>query len=511
MKKSGLRGFTIIELLVVIAIIGIITGIILLAYSGTTRRAGESSVLSDVRQGASVMGGKRDSTGVYSTSCIGAGVKTSPGNTLSCTVADDLKSYCLSVTRGTFRYFATQTVLSPISGRCSGTIGIPTGEEDTAVDVGIGHACAVRGGEAYCWGSNYSGQLGIGTDILSSAEPVAVSTAGVLSGKTVTDISTGWENTCAIASGKAYCWGSNDDGRLGNGSTTYSNVPVAVTDTGVLSGKTIDDIQVGTGAVCALATGQLYCWGWNGSPTWSNFGNGGTPQFSTTPVAVSNTGILAGKTITKFALDGYGGPNCVIADGALYCWGYGSTGGLGHGANPYSTGTPVTVNATGVLAGKTITDISTYEYQSCAVASGKAYCWGGNGNGQLGIGTNVDTNVPVAVSTAGVLAGKTVTQVAAGDYHSCALADGKVYCWGDNMYGQLGNNTVPTDSFLPVAVDMTGVMAGKTVTQLISGYNTICAVADDYTHCWGNNDYGPGVLGDGTDASYSAVPVLTIQ
>lgn len=509
MKQSLRRGFTVVELTVVIVVIAILSAIVIVAYNGVTREAGETSVLSDIRQGAALVDGERDKLGLYPSSCAAVGVRASPGNTLKCTISPDRQSFCLSVSRGTFTQYSSQTVLSPEPGQCSGTVAIPQGEEDVTVDVGIGHACAVRGGAAYCWGGNYDGQLGNGTTTDSNV-PVAVSTSGVLAGKTVTDVSAGWSNSCAIADGRAYCWGNNDDGRLGNGSTTASSVPVAVSTAGVLAGKTIDDIQVGTGAVCALATGQLYCWGWNGSASWSNFGNGGTPQFSTTPVAVSNTGILAGKTITKFALDGYGGPNCVIADGAIYCWGYGQTGGLGNGANTYSTGTPVAVTTSGVLAGKTVTDISTYEYHACAVADGRAYCWGGNGDGQLGIGTTVDTNVPVAVSTAGVLSGKTVTQIAAGDYHTCAIADGKAYCWGDNMFGQQANGTT-VDTRLPGAVDVSGVLAGKTVTHIGAGYNTNCAVADAYTHCWGNGSYGPGLLGNGTNATYSAVPVLTLQ
>lgn len=88
----------------------------------------------------------------------------------------------------------------------------------------------------------------------------------------------------------------------------------------------------------------------------------------------------------------------------------------------------------------------------CANVSGKIYCWGNNENGQLGNNSeSVSSTVPVAVDTSGVLAGKTVTAISAENYHTCVIASGSVYCWGDNQYGQLGNGTT-TNSRVPVAV-----------------------------------------------------------
>ena len=74
------------------------------------------------------------------------------------------------------------------------------------------------------------------------------------------------------------------------------------------------------------------------------------------------------------------------------------------------------------------------------MADGKAYCWGFNGDGQLGNNTTTDSSLPVAVDTSGPLAGKTVTAISAGYWHSCAVADGRASCWGDNLEGQLGDN-----------------------------------------------------------------------
>ena len=117
------------------------------------------------------------------------------------------------------------------------------------------------------------------------------------------------------------------------------------------------------------------------------------------------------------------------------------------------------MNASGVLSGVTPTQIATGSLFACALGSaGAAYCWGANGNGQLGNGASGITYnpLPVAVTTSGVLSGKTLTQVSAGSGSTCALdTTGTAYCWGANGNGQLGNGTT-TQSAVPVAVTTPG-------------------------------------------------------
>jgi alpha-tubulin suppressor-like RCC1 family protein len=97
--------------------------------------------------------------------------------------------------------------------------------------------CAIESGEAYCWGYNAQGQLGIGSTA-SSSTPLAVDTNSALAGKKLTRITTGDEHSCALDStGSAYCWGWNEYGQLGDGTTSTSNIPVAVDTSGVLADK----------------------------------------------------------------------------------------------------------------------------------------------------------------------------------------------------------------------------------------------------------------------------------
>jgi alpha-tubulin suppressor-like RCC1 family protein len=161
--------------------------------------------------------------------------------------------------------------------------------------------------------------------------------------------------------------------------------------------------------------------------------------------------------------------SCAIESGRAYCWGFNQTGQLGDGTTADSI-VPVAVDTSGVLAGKTLTQITAGEWQTCAVdAVGAAYCWGYNAEGQLGDGTTADSIVPVAVDATGVLAGQAITQITAGWQSTCALgAGGTAYCWGANNYGELGDGSIAGSS-VPVAVDATGVLAGKTITQITAG------------------------------------------
>ena len=283
---------------------------------------------------------------------------------------------------------------------------------------------------------------------------MAVDAGGVLAGKTLTQIAAGGVVTCALDSaGAAYCWGDNQTGELGDGTTANgSRVPVAVDTNGVLAGKRLIEITAGYQDVCALdSTGAAYCWGDNEN---GELGDGGSDSQSGVPVAVDTDGVLAGKTLTQIAAMSSQTEVCALdSAGAAYCWG---SGGLGDGSTTYST-VPVAVDTSGVLAGKTLTQITAGQFHGCAVDSaGAAYCWGGNQYGELGDGngggSGDNSAVPVAVDTSGALAGKILTQITAGDNNTCALdRDGAAYCWGFNEDGELGDGTTSYDSTVPVS------------------------------------------------------------
>ncbi|PRY67846.1 alpha-tubulin suppressor-like RCC1 family protein [Glaciihabitans tibetensis] len=349
----------------------------------------------------------------------------------------------------------------------------------TAVSVSSSRACAIADGAVYCWGDNYWGDLGDGTSTNSSI-PVAV--LG-LTGKTATAVSSSDYHSCAIVDGAAYCWGYNYRGILGDGTTTNPFSAVAVVG---LSGKTITAITVARYHACALASGSAYCWGINSS---GQLGNGTTTD-SITPVAVTN---LSGKTITAISA----GPlhTCAVADGILYCWGENRLGQLGNGTTTNST-TPVAVTN---LSGKTITAISAGSDHTCATADAILYCWGNNSYGQLGNGTTTQSPTPVAVPG---VSGRNVSVISASNYYTCAVADSTAYCWGRDWRDQLAGGMV-FSSLTPVAVPG---LIGENITTISGGGSSACVLFEGSSYCWGYNS--SGALGDGSTTN-SFVPVAT--
>ena len=328
------------------------------------------------------------------------------------------------------------------------------------------HTCALEtGGRVYCWGNNGNGQLGDNTTVYRPT-PVAVSTVdgnGAMNGKTITQITTSRFHTCALdTGGQVYCWGSNDNGQLGDNSTTDRWTPVAVNTTagtGAMNGKIIKQIIAGDSHTCALdIAGQVYCWGNN---VYGQLGDNTTTS-RWTPIAVNTivgTGAMNGKTIVQISAGN--AHSCALdAAGQVYCWGYNYYGQLGDNTTA-SSWTPVAVNTiagTGAMDGKVITQITAGETHTCALdTAGQVYCWGNNAYGRLGDNTVTQRNTPVAVNTTagtGVMNGKIVIQITASEQYTCALdVAGRIYCWGADEYGQLGDGATTHSRWTPVAVD----------------------------------------------------------
>lgn len=257
------------------------------------------------------------------------------------------------------------------------------------------------------------------------------------------------------------------------------------------AGRTATAVAAGRSHSCALLDdGSVSCWGLNQN---GQLGDG-TADTSATPVAVQ---LPTGRTARAIAAGDL--HTCAILDdGSATCWGYNGDGGLGDGTDT-DFSPPVAVQ---LPAGRTVAAITAGSAHSCAILDdATATCWGANYVGQLGNGTTDDSSTPAAVQ---LPAGRTVTAITAGQAHVCALLDdGTAACWGSNSYGELGNGTT-NGSPTPVAVQ---IPAGRTATAIVNGGNHSCAILDDDTAtCWGLGDEGQ--LGDGgRDRSTTPVTV----
>lgn len=355
--------------------------------------------------------------------------------------------------------------------------GVFSGKTITAIvsSATAAHTLALTSdGKVYAWGANNKGQLG-NNSTTSYPYPVAVDMTGALLGKTVVALAAGYEHSLALTSdGGIYAWGSNVAGELGTGSPSDSLVPVAVDTGGVLSGKTIQQIQAGWGTSAVLdSNGQVYTWG-----SGNSLGNS-SASASTVPVAVDTGGVLSGKTVSKLRVGGF---HMLVqtTDGMLFGWGVNNRGQIGDGTSGTNRLSPVAVDVTGVLATKTITDISAGYQHSLALASdGTVYAWGADDAMALGNATTtVQADSPVAVDMTGVLSGKTVAAISAGTFTGYALtSDGDLFAWGTNTTGAVGDGTT-TSRDTPVAVDVSGVLAGQGVTSLQAGFECCLVLAE---------------------------------
>ncbi|MDZ4289316.1 MAG: cadherin-like beta sandwich domain-containing protein, partial [Prosthecobacter sp.] len=341
---------------------------------------------------------------------------------------------------------------------------------------------------ALAWGDNGIGQLG-NSSTTDSETPVAVNMTGVLAGKTIVSMASGGSHSLAVCmDGTVAVWGGNENGQLGNNSSTESSVPVAVNTAGVLVGKMVIAVAAGYQHSVALCSdGTLAAWGDNFEGQLGDNKNS-APQ-SLVPVAVTASGALAGKMAIAVSA-GYYHTLALCSDGTMVAWGSNRNGQLGNNSLTDSP-VPVAVNTSGVLAGKTVVLVAAGVDHSLALCSdGTLAAWGMNSSGQLGNNSTDPSLVPVAVDRSDVLAGKTVVALAAGAEHSLALgSDGTAAAWGGNNSGQLGNNS-SSDSSVPVAVDKTGVLAGKIVVGLVAGaFESLALCSDGSMASWGFNSY----------------------
>ena len=320
-------------------------------------------------------------------------------------------------------------------------------------------------GAAYCWGKNDKGQLGNNNTGTVTATPVRTVGGIVFASVSVSKVD---DVTCGLStSGAAYCWGKNDRGQLGDGTTTRRLVP-----TPVAGGLRFKSLAVGTGHACAVAvSGIAYCWG--SSPNGA-FGDGST--------GTRLTPMISAPGLTFESIVAGGDYTCALTTvGAAYCWGVGALGQLGDGAVEMRT-TPVAVE--GGLAFRALAGAG---QGVCGLTTdGKAYCWGHNFYGTVGDGTVMRRLTPVPVS--GDL---TFRSLSAGWQTVCGVTDfGASYCWGYN-FGALGDGDIEHSS-VPVPV-----VGGQSFRSVAAGTGYACAVTTtNAVVCWGSNN--DGELGDGT-------------
>jgi alpha-tubulin suppressor-like RCC1 family protein len=361
---------------------------------------------------------------------------------------------------------------------------------------GASHSCHVRNdGTVRCWGDNNTGQLGDGSTV-DRLTPVAVSglgsvVAAVAAGSTFDGPER--SHSCALLNtGSVRCWGSNAFGQLGNGTTSTVSQRTPVSVTGIANAVAI---AAGGSHTCALlATGTVSCWGRN---AFGQLGDSSTTNRSSPVVVGGNV-----NTLTNVVAIGAGAAHtCALRrDGSVRCWGDNARGQIGDGT------TTNRLLPTTVLQLTNATTLAVGNRSNCAVLpDGTVRCWGDNSFRQLGNSTADNGGIVPDLSTTLITPGgiDNVVSLAGGFFHVCAIrGNGIVRCWGDNTFGQSGDLSTFDDfhKFTIVGVDnVVGLALGRSHTCLLT--------ADGTARCLGDN--GSGQLGDGTTSDSSVPTVVT--
>ena len=376
------------------------------------------------------------------------------------------------------------------------------------VSLGSEHSCALTlSGQVRCWGLGTNGRLGNG-DASNRGIPTAVvareNSQEPL--ENIVQISAGVEHSCALTSkGGVVCWGTGNNGRLGNGSSSSTKYPVTVVEGDGSDEPLADMVQISVGKEhsCALtSSGQVLCWGRGRSGRLGlgiSFGNN-----KDHPVTVMD-GEGSDKPLKDIIQISAGQDHtCALSSlGRVLCWGVGQDGRLGNGSDGDKVYPVEVVEGEGSEKPlKNIVQVSTSSRHTCALTTvGSVLCWGYGSHGRLGIddSSNADKHYPVAVVEA---EGSTeplanVIQISTGGLHSCALLfSGEVRCWGAGIDGRLGYGDTDNKPFPVTVLEASGSEPLNNIVEISVGSTHVCGMTTSgKLLCWGKGNRGQ--LGDG--------------
>lgn len=382
------------------------------------------------------------------------------------------------------------------SGDAVGTVTLTAlarefiGGGQNTISSGLDATCGLLPlGRTYCFGQ--APLIGVARDTscfndrapgLTPCTLIPLQIAGHLQ---LTALTVGNSVACGLtAQGRAYCWGDNSFGQIGNGVSAPGTSALPTLATGPVgplnAAQTFTQIAAGNNHVCALApSGKAFCWG---SDNTFQLGGGDSLSLnSTTPIPVVGEGVYRSVTAGR-------GHTCAVraADNLAFCWGDNSLGQLGLG----TVGPPI--DRPMQTVGPAFVQLSAKGDNTCGLtASGTIYCWGANDAAQTGQAVSTFVATPSAIAGSGytaVAVGGTVSVPGIGRVsHACALQATKAVCWGSNYYGQLGRGvSVGLGSFATPAP----VSDNRTYSAVSAGSRTSCAVAADGAYCWGSSVVG---------------------
>jgi alpha-tubulin suppressor-like RCC1 family protein len=340
------------------------------------------------------------------------------------------------------------------------TVDLDAPDAVTQIAAGAQHTCALLyKGVVKCWGDNQYGQLGLGDEEPRGDGPgemgAALPAVWLSSTYTATQIVAGGAHTCALlGDGSVKCWGLNDSGQLGHG-TSFNRGDDALemgtylTAVSLGTGRTAVQLAAGLSHTCALLDDDsVKCWGNNAFGQLgqgSQFNRGDDQLEMGTYLSAIQLG--TGRTARSIAA-GYQHTCALLDDDSVKCWGQNDFGQLGNGDEEDRGDEPAEMgNALPAIGFGLVLDppskIAAGGYHTCALLGTNLRCWGMGTSGQLGLGDSADRGDDAGEMgsslTVDLSSTRDPVQVAAGWQFTCArFGNNRIKCWGSNVNGQLG-------------------------------------------------------------------------
>jgi len=387
-------------------------------------------------------------------------------------------------------------------------------ESETVVSLSIGEEFSgilTSTGETFMVGENSRGQLGIGSTTDQTFPVIAYDPFKLTPDEKVICLSAGTAHSSALTSnGRLLIWGANSNGQLGNGTTVDVHSPTDITSRFNLSAdETIISVTLAFNHSSALTSkGRVFFWGWNNE---GQLGDG-TRLDKSTPTDITNQfNLSAGETVIGLSL-GYTHSSALTSTGRIFLWGSNAHGELGLGTTTATLIPTENTSRFNLLSGETIIQICLgVEFSIALTSTGRIFSWGENSYGQLGNHSLNTVLFPTEITNYFYLPeGEIIIHISSGGYHSSAItSNGQIFSWGNDAYAQLGNGEEGGIKFTPVRITSNFTLInGETILKTILSHNSSSALTSNgRIFMWGDN--ASGYWADGTMENKS-IPTETL-
>ncbi len=400
-----------------------------------------------------------------------------------------------------------------------GAISLSEGETIIDISLGVENSSIITSeGRVFTWGANADGQLGIGTaTTFKSVLTDITDSFGLIEGEKVIKIFLGSQVSIALTStGRIFTWGYCGNGQLGDTSETSRYTPGEITNQfNLTEGETIVDISLGRTIVSAItSTGRIFTWGWNQH---GQIGSGEEDNIKVpTPIDITSQFNLDEGDMLVDVSVGDGHSSARTLQGRLFTWGWNIYGQLGNGtSNNEIYAFPIDITSQFVLhEEESIANAYMNYYHSSVITSeGRVFTWGYNGYGNLGNGNEENQSSPIDItSTFNLLPTEVIINISTGGYAHCLAitSEGRVFTWGYNYDGQLGIGTTDWVAH-STPIDITSgfsLLAGEQMIRTYLGARHSSAITSTgRIFTWGHDNAGQ--LGDASLVNKTVPVVIT--